>query len=246
MSFFLVVVTTFEDVFTTINEMRRQQCKKYSIPVLFVYNGKKPDSYTLQADEIVFPMENHAPAMFLKFKNVIQLIYNIPNFSPDFIVRVNARTFIDFPRFLNFLPSVPKQNLLAGYLVGKEPERYPMGICMILSKDVAQRFAKEDNVYGQVLWHSDDVTITNAVRPYSKLLDLKEYLTILTSYDGKQGLTESDIPKELPLIEDWKWLYRIKNGPEKITPVGQPMVLLEKIDVKYWKLLLKKSDNLDL
>ena len=43
MSIFLIVITTFEENFLKINEIRRIQCKQYGIPVLFVFNGEIPE-----------------------------------------------------------------------------------------------------------------------------------------------------------------------------------------------------------
>ena len=63
MKYFVVVLATFKPIFMKLVEFRRQQCKKYNIPVLFVYNGNVPESYQLKEDERVLPLENHAPSM---------------------------------------------------------------------------------------------------------------------------------------------------------------------------------------
>jgi hypothetical protein len=245
MSLYIVIVTTFEDVFTRINEMRRLQCRKHNIPVLFVYNGKKPDGYTLQDDERVFPMEGHAPAMFLKFKQAIQEIYSIQGHTPDYILRCTARCFLNLDNVLRILQTLPKQQLLAGFQIETNDGPFMMGIFMLFSKDVAIQFAIEDNVQGAVLWHSDDCTISHTVSSYANFVKLNNLYTTLTGFYCKP-VTIADIPTSLPELSEDVCMIRVKNGDDNATSIGQAMSIGEQIDITYWKLLMKKYEGIDL
>lgn len=238
MNIFLVIVCTFEDVFTKINDIRRKQCQKYNIPVLFVYNGKVPDGYTLKSDELVFPMENHAPAMFLKFKLAIQEIYNIPNCNPEYILRCTSRCYINFKNLPFLLSYIAKEKVLAGPYQINDNKLFMSGFFMLFSRDVAKRFAQEDNVNGPVLWHSDDCTVSWAVTPYANFYDTQYFVETLSN--------KTQIPTSLPEFKATAIIFRVKNGPVQATPIGTPMSLGEEIDIAYWKLLVKKYDDIDI
>jgi hypothetical protein len=238
MNIFVVVVTTFRPVFMKINELRRQQCKKYNIPILFVYNGNIPEGYVLKPDERCFPMDNHAPAMFLKFKYAIQEIYNAHNVNPDYIVRINSRTYVNFENLKYFMSYVGKDKVAAGPFLFNENKIYMLGTCMIFSKDVAQRFAAEDNVKGPVLWHSDDCTISWAIKDYANFYDM-------TTFNENVAMCSKKVmPTELPPFSDKTVIFRIKSGVDGGLPYGTPLSPEEEIDIQYWKLLLKKYDDI--
>lgn len=242
----LFVLTTFEDVFLKINDMRREQCRKHNIPVLFVYNGKVPDWYTMKDDEINHPLEGPAGcAMFVKSKLAITIFYDMFGFDPDYIVSCTSRCFVDLNKMMKVLESCPKERVAGGVLIGPQDAKYILGIYILFSRDVAKRFAAEDNVHGEVLWHSHDVTLSAAIKSYSDLYSLDDGYHCLTGYYLK-NLSEADIPTELPVLDDSKWLFRIKNGEDVPTPVGQGMSVGEKIDVQYWKLCLKKYENITI
>jgi len=240
MNIFVVVVTTFRPVFMKINEFRREQCKKYNIPILFVYNGNVPEGYALKPDERCFPMDNHAPAMFLKFKYAIQEIYGFHKLNPDYIVRLNSRTYVNFENLKFFMSYVGKDRVAAGPFALNENKIYLWGMCMIFSKDVALQFAAEDNVKGPVLWHSDDCTISWAIKDYTNFYDMRYFNEEFAMCNKKE------MPTELPAFPEKTIIFRIKSGVDGGMPYGTPLSLEEEIDIKYWKLLLKKYDNIDV
>jgi hypothetical protein len=241
MNIYVVVVTTFRPVFLKLNEYRRQQCKKHNIPVLFIYNGAVPEGYTLKEDERVIPMESHAPAMFLKFKYAIQEIYNEFQVDPDYIVRMNSRTYMNFENLKYFLSHVGKEKVAAGPFRWDGDTLYLVGTCIILSKDVALRFANDDdNVKGEVMWHSDDCTISSAVKDYANFYDMSFF------YEMNAMNCQTVMPTELPPSKNKTIIYRIKSGPDGAMPYGYNLAPEEKIDIEFWKLLLKKYDGIDV
>jgi len=137
MNIFVVIMTTFRPLFMKMNEFRREQCKKYNIPVLFIYNGKIPEGYELKSDERCIPMENHAPAMFLKLKGAINEIYSYEGIDPEYIVRINSRTYVNFENLKFFLSHVGKEKVAAGPFSLNDNKLYFSGTCMIFYEDVA-------------------------------------------------------------------------------------------------------------
>jgi hypothetical protein len=236
MNIFLVIVTTFEDVFTRINDIRRKQCAKYNIPVLFVYNGTIPEGYELKNDERIFPMEAHAPGMFLKLKVAIEEIYELSNCDPDYILRCTSRCYVNFKNLPFLVSYLGKQNVLAGPYQLNDAKLYIAGFFMLFSRDVAKQFLKEENVQGPVLWHSDDCTISWAVKSYANFYDTQYFVETLAN--------KTEMPTELPEFKNTAVIFRIKSGPVHATPFGTPMCLGEEIDVAYWKLLVKKYDDI--
>jgi hypothetical protein len=240
MNMYVVVVTTFCPVFMKINEFRRQQCKKYNIPVLFVYNGAIPESYELKPDERVLPMENHAPAMFLKFKYAIQEIYAVHNVDPDYIVRLNTRTYINFENLKFFMSYIGKERVAAGPFVMDDTKLYLLGTCMIFSRDVAKRFVEENNTDGPVLWHSDDCTISWAVKDYANFYDMNYF------NENTDTLFMKTIPTKLPEFISKPIIFRIRNGSPNGSPFGTPLTHEEKLDIEYWRFLLKEYDGIEV
>jgi hypothetical protein len=238
MNIYIVIVTSFAPVFLQINEYRRQLCKKYNLPVLFVYNGKTPEGYQLKEDERVLPMEGPSPAMFLKFKMAIKEIYGMAD--PDYIVRINTRTFVDFKNLKYFLSYVGKEKAAAGAFMLNDNKVCLSGICMIFSRDVALRFAMEDNVQGPALWHSDDCCISWAVKDYANFHDMTYF------YHDPNSLVFDELPTTLPAIHEKAILFRIRNGPANGSPMGSPLTLKEQVDIQCWKLLMKHCDGIDM
>jgi hypothetical protein len=238
MNVFVVIMTTFRPVFMKINEFRRQQCKKYNIPILFVYNGKIPEGYELKSDERCIPMENHAPAMFLKLKEAIKEIYHEGVVEPDYIIRLNSRTYVNFENLKFFLSYVGKERVAAGPFLLNDNKIYLLGTCMVFSKDVAIRFALDNNVEGPVLWHSDDCTISWAIKEYADFYDMTFF---------NVGMSEKTvIPSELPQLPEKSVIFRIKSGPDRGLAYGTPLTYEEEIDIQYWRLLLKKYDKIEV
>ena len=98
MRVFLLVITGFEESFRKMDDMRRKQCKKYNIPVVFLYNGTPPEGFQVREDErLLIDVKNHVPGQFIKFHLGMRDIfskYSIDDF--DYIIRCTSAGFIDF------------------------------------------------------------------------------------------------------------------------------------------------------
>lgn len=232
MNIFLIVITTFEENFLKINELRRQQCKQYKIPVLFVYNGEVPEGFVFQKDEIQLQMKtDHLPypinpIMFLKFIYAVKELYKEYGYEPDYFVRCTATCFIDFKKLPIVLRTLPPTKCIAGIFDSKFDDRlFCNGTCMIVSNDVAKQLAEED-VFGNrmCIIENDDVVISWLGSQYGFLLDLTYWFAY---YEGLE-----ELPGELKTVPSKTVFYRIKNVKDRKT-----------IDVGIWNMLFTQIDK---
>jgi hypothetical protein len=232
MDFFLIVITTFEENFLTLNSIRRQQCQKYGIPVFFVYNGTIPEGFTLKEDELHCELpgiQGMNPIMFMKFLYAVTEFNNRLKRQPKFFVRCTATCFIDFKKIGIVLKSLPVHNCIAGPYDDKyENQIFCNGTCMVISNDVAQKLLKED-IFGNMmtLIENDDVTISWLGIKHGFLFDMTYWFSYF------EGLTS--LPEKLPEIPNKTVFYRIKNPSNRMT-----------IDVGLWQMLedrLKLLEN---
>jgi hypothetical protein len=230
MRIFLLVITGFEESFRQIDNMRREQCKKYNIPALFLYNGTPPPGMKFRDDERLLPVEGHIPGQYIKFHLGMKEIfskYKVEDF--DYIVRCTSAGFIDFNKLPMVLSYLPKTRCHAGKFRWNDYGIYMSGPCMIFSSDVAKKFADTDTYHERVFQHSDDVMISRAVREHAEFCDLDFFWTNL------EGKTE--MPSRLERLEPWNVIFRVKNYmlhddmPEFKKEHGLA------IDLKYWQLL---------
>lgn len=233
MRIFLLVITGFEDSFRKIDDMRRKQCKKYNIPVLFLYNGSPPEGFTLREDERLLPgVQHHVPGQFIKFHLGMRDIfskYNIEDF--DYIIRCTSAGFIDFNKLPMLLSYLPKKRCHAGRFFWNDYGVYMSGPCMIFSSDVAYKFAQKTDYHERVFQHSDDVMISQAVRENADFCDLNFFWTNL------EGQTEMPTPQSILPLKPYNVIFRVKNymlhddKPEFKKEDGLA------IDLRYWELL---------
>ncbi len=233
MNIFLIVISGFNTSFKKVNDMRRAQCKKYNIPVLFLFNGKVPEGYTLREDERLLPIEPHNPAMYLKFQLGLREIFETYDKPIDYVIRVTSTTFVDFKKLPFMLSFLPKEKCHAGRFCWNDYGVYMSGPIMIFSADVAKKFSEETTIHERVLSHSDDVMIGRAVKEYSNFYDI--------NFFWKDTELLLDLPTEANLteIKDYHVVFRIKNNfPRPWAPEFQKETG-EQIDIRYWQLLMK-------
>ena len=222
----ILIVSSFDPLCLECNKITRKQSKQYSIPVMFLFNGKIPEGYNLQSDEYVLETDNTdaQPYMFLKFKYSLQSIFN-SGFNPDYILRCNATTFINFKALDNLFSRLPKEKLIAGPFIcatgNPSIDVYCQGTNIILSNDVAKRLAYDDNVnHEAVRTYADDIVIDILTRDYAYKQDLSLFTARLTHF--------TKIPAIYDLFIDATHVfYRVKNDCVQRT----------EIDFEIWKML---------
>lgn len=226
-SIFIVVVTSFQPLYMECNKILRNQCDKYKIPVLFLFNGKVPDGYTLQNDErIISEAEEMNPWMFLKFKSALREIFGA-NLNPDYIIRCNSSTFINIKKLKIVFAKLPRERCLAapfGYVFSNV---YCFGTCMIFSNDVARHIAFDENIDDACRLQNDDIYISNITETYASKFDINYFFNYSFSYANK-------IPSFYDImVEPRHVFFRIKNEANRL-----------EIDFEYWKLLYHLYDDL--
>ena len=223
MNICLIVITTFEENFLKLNEIRRQQCKQYGIPVYFVYNGKIPEGFECKSDELYIELDGSQrmnPIMFMKFTYAVKEFYVRYGREPTFFVRCTATCFIDFKKLPIVLRSLPTSYCVAGPFDSKYDDRvFCNGTCMIVSNDVAKKLTEED-VFGNMMTQieNDDVTISWLGLKHGILLDMTYWFAY---YEGLE-----ELPENLKEVPSKTVFYRIKNPVDRM-----------KIDVGIWNML---------
>lgn len=222
----ILVVSSFDPLCLECNKITRKQSKQYGIPVLFLFNGRIPEGHQLQPDEYVLETDSTDPKpyMFLKFKYALQMIFN-SGINPDFILRCNATTFINFKGLNSLFSRMPKEKLVAGpflFATGIENiDVYCQGTNIILSSDVAKCLAYDTNANDPaVLTYADDIAIDFLTRDYSYKQDLSLFTAKYTHY--------RKIPAIYDLVIDCTHVFfRVKNDCPQRT----------EIDLEIWKML---------
>jgi hypothetical protein len=230
MNFALIVITAYDEHSLKLTAMRRKQCEKYNIPVVFVYNGDRPKTYELQKDEVHCELRGARginPIMLYKCILGIKVIEEHYKLSPTFFIRCNATCFINFNKLSIVLRNLPLHHCIAGRFDSKYMDiLFCNGTCMILSNDVAKKLCQEDilniEANNQMTFiENDDVAISWLGRKYAVLFDLSYWFSIF------EGLTS--LPTALPAEPRHIVFYRIKNPADRNT-----------IDVGLWKMLEEK------
>ena len=225
LSISLLIISSFDKLCLECNAITRKQAFQYKIPVLFIFNGQIPEGYQLKSDEYILLTDSTEPNpwMFLKFKYALQNIFSKSN--PDFILRCNATTFINFKRLGELIFRLPREKCIAGpflFTTGfPDVGVFCQGTNMFFSNDVAKHIAFDDNEKElAVLEYADDIAIEIITRKYA----YKQDLTLFTArFTGNKT-----VPKFYDLIIDCSHVFfRIKNEGEN----------RYEIDIELWKML---------
>jgi hypothetical protein len=190
---FIFVIASFDiPEYREFIRYRKLLFKKYNIPHMFLYETQPPLEYKLDEYDKVFDIDlneecistikDFCPKMILKFLKGLQCIdYE----KYDYIVRINLSTYIQFPKFLEMLNTLPKEKLFAGFVL-KIPlpdfildcidsEPFITGICMIFSKDVIEYLSNIPADSSVLYQYYDDVIISYIVKKYTQMICLRRY-----------------------------------------------------------------------
>lgn len=146
---FVVVIGSFEQpCYAHMLRMRRQQLEARGIPHLFLLDGEKPADYALGPCDMwieknpAFDPKAMNPHMIVKFLKGLRTV-KVEDY--DYIVRVNASTYIQFPALFSCLEAWPRGGVVGGYLLKQQIPavrlgsfQFASGMCMIFSSDVAR------------------------------------------------------------------------------------------------------------
>jgi len=223
-TFFVFIVSSRNNpIYEQFDAMRRSQLNSLDIPHKFLLNGPLPDGYVLQTYEEHSDDASFNPGMFRKFYNGCKELAKNP--LPDFIIRVNSSTFVDFEKFQDkFLNIFPRTGLFGGPIVTDYtvPHMFVHGSFMMFSKDVMYNFLNNTTVdHAHAIQYNDDVAISYIIAETINNT-FCQYLQYLISYSA---VTSEDYHVEIP---DFAFIVRVKNEVER-----------EKNDIYVWKKLMK-------
>ena len=223
MSYYVFVVSSRNSpCYEKFDSIRRKQLQDLGIPYKILLNGALPEGYVLQEDEEYTPEEAMTPTMALKFIKGCRQLADIG--FPDFIVRVNSSTFVDFNTLGQLLHCLPSEKCLAGHNMHMKEEtgitEFMHGTAMIFSKDVVEYLI---NVYLEpsenkcINDYPDDVSLSIIAKQYcNSLIDARLLYKFFINY--------TELPSEINCQEQHIF-FRILNSNRM------------EIDVKIWEIL---------
>jgi hypothetical protein len=146
---FVFIIGSFEQpCYAEMLRLRRRQLEHLGIPHLFLLDGVKPDDFELGPHDLwieknpAFDPKAMNPHMIVKFLKGLRTI-DVGEY--DYIVRVNASTYIQFSALFSLLEGWPRAAVAGGYLLTQgisalccERLQFVSGMCIIFSSDVAQ------------------------------------------------------------------------------------------------------------
>lgn len=193
---FVVVLTSYDDeVYAKITQIRCQALDRYEIDYRILSNGNLEKSHP---KEICFPKNNgYFPEMLDKFQKGVKMLFEAGHLKGvEYVVRVNASTFIDFGLLLQNWSrfGLPGEKCLAGFVhpeVEHGDQLHPNRACRafvsgtytILSSDLIWLLASEGMSYqeNRLLYNLnyDDVILSFLMKDRGvKLTDLARHYQI--------------------------------------------------------------------
>jgi hypothetical protein len=224
MSYYVFIVSSRNSpCYEKFDSIRRKQLKGLSIPYKFLLNGALPEGYVLQEDEEYTPEEAMTPVMALKFLRGCRRLAE--DYLPEYIIRVNSSTFVDFNTLGHLLNSLPREKCLAGHNMHMEEEsgitEFMHGTAMIFSRDVIQYLLNvESSPYENkcINDYPDDVSLSIIAKQYcTGFIDLRLMYKFFVS--------NTELPSPLH-FETNHIFFRILNSPYRM-----------EVDVKIWEIL---------
>ena len=218
MSYYVFVVSSRNSpCYERFDSIRRKQLQELGIPYKILLNGWLPEGYVLQDDEEYTSEEAMTPTMALKFLRGCRQLADIG--FPDFIIRVNSSTFVDFKTIGSLLHSLPREKCLAGHNMHMEEEtgitEFMHGTAMIFSKDVVEYLI---NVYLDpsenkcINDYPDDVSLSIISRQYCEtFIDMRPLYKFFINY--------TELPSEIN-CETQHIFFRILNSNRTEIDVG--------------------------
>jgi hypothetical protein len=226
-TYFVFIVTSRDSpIYEQFDSMRRLQMNSLGIPHKFLINGSLPSGYALQSDEEYFEDASFNPGMFMKFYSACKEFAS-KYILPDFIVRINSSTFIDFEKFQRkFLNNLPKTGFVGGPIVEENtvPRPFISGTIMMFSKDIIYKLVNNVDInHPYIREYNDDVALSYII---SEMI-CNQFCQFINQLIVYNQITYENYRIELP---EHAFIIRIKNDVDR-----------EKNDIFVWKELIKLS-----
>jgi len=226
-TYFVFIITSRDSpIYEQFDSMRRLQMNSLGIPHKFLINGILPSGYALQSDEEYFEDASFNPGMFMKFYRACKHFAS-KYILPDFILRINSSTFIDFEKFQKkFLNNLPKTGFIGGPIVedSSVPRPFISGTIMMFSKDIIYKFVNNIDInHPYIRKYSDDVALSYII---SETI-CNQFCQFINQLIVYSQITSENYRIELP---ERAFIIRVRNDVDR-----------EKNDIFVWKELIKLS-----
>lgn len=203
--------------------MRIHQMDARGIKYCFMFNGEIPSDFELSSEKYF-----HFPELSIEkyndkgkagvwatraFQETLQKLYTEKNLDAyEYILRLNATTFVNFNKFEWMLQFLPKKELVAGPLFTYKDKIFANGTAMLFSRDVARAFTFETKLDEELTsTTNDDVVISWSLMDRYYLHDLNLF------YVWFENLKEMPPVNEIfNRIRHESVFYRVKNDGDLI------------------------------
>ena len=227
MSYFVFIISSRNNpIYEQFDIMRRTQMNTLGISHKFLLNGALPEGYEMKDDEEYHEDTSFTPGMFRKFYDACKNLYSTNNI-PDFIIRCNSSTFIDFEKFQRkFLNNLPKTGFVGGPIVEENtvPRPFISGTIMMFSKDIIYKLVNNVDInHPYIREYNDDVALSYIISE-TICNTFCQFMTNLILYSQ---ITSENYRIELP---EHAFIIRVRNDVDR-----------EKNDIFVWKELIKLS-----
>jgi len=218
MSYYVFIVSSRNSpCYEKFDSIRRKHLKGLAIPYKFLLNGTLPEGYVLQEDEEYTPEEEMTPTMAIKFLHGCRQLEE--DGLPEYIIRVNSSTFVDFDSIRDVLTVLPREKCLAGHNMHMEEEtgitEFMHGTAMIFSRDIIEYLL--DVQYGPsetkcINDYPDDVSLSIIAKQYCEtFIDMRPLYKFFTGY--------TELPSEIS-CDSQHIFFRILNSNRAEIDVG--------------------------
>lgn len=229
---FVVLTSWDKPVYEAVTQLRQQQLQFYGVDYVVSRSGTAPKSYNPSPDDITFdnngvqgkyPPDHHmhqmVPHMWLKTQYALKN-QNLSDY--DYVVRVNATTFVNIPALIRKLHIAPRRRFVAGHVLNLRGQ-FVSGMCMVMSTDVAASFVSSQLLsFSGVYQFHDDVM-------WGRFF-ASQHLQITAWNECSQFETvtpDSNVPDRLTTI-----ILRVKNDTNRLVK-----------DVATWHKLISYFDH---
>ena len=232
---YVAVLASYDlPVYSSMIDFRRRQLDKYNVPHIFILDGPHPPQ-PLLSDEIFIP----ADTKLLEEKGLGRvpltfawIIFKLHMWAQDFIandnlkhithvLRTNVSTYVNMKELLRRLPTFSKTKCHLGTeFYNMSGVRYLSGTAVLYSRDVIEAFAnidirENDEAFGLL----DDAAMCAFLKPFPPRSAFP--LNRVYAKDVQTKTEDKDI------------MFRIKDSRDRTI-----------YDVKVWKALLKRYDDI--
>jgi hypothetical protein len=226
---FIFVIGSFEQpCYSDMLKMRKLQFEKHGIPHRILLDGQIPTEYILGPNDRwyekdpAYPSADMNPHMIRKF---LKSLKEIDETQYDFIIRLNASTYVNMEELSKFLSIQPPSMFGGGHVLRQQHRQIETSIIQILS--------------GTCMIFSHDVITYLKTLPLDAPIFEKSYDDVVLSY-----LVKDKVAK-------FTHINLVFHTGDNLKPIQKKPAILYRVrhndrenDIFIWKQLLKRFEDI--